>query len=519
MEQFAERNLSRTVDFLCRTGHGCAVTLSLEEPALRAIACMNSGDCLSAYHALLCAEAAAHIGTVVLCSCCGSVANFLRNHSLLLHQREPAAGPRPGKLFADEFAAVAHSAAAQGAASHRHSKMGRVIVYEGFRGDAFCDYIVAMANRDVHKLIDAINMLPLFWDAFLLLAELTDAFVEIDSPIAPYFYMLLKVTRDIDPPGCTPDYTQSHCAPLDILSYQLPADDLGLLGAFLYVSGEPELAHTAFSRLFFGSSAASAESHRKSASAPKHDARRAKLLELIASATPPAHPSSDYADIAAYVFFVYADARLPILVEVLKTLHPNKAETLAATGVFHGSAASHEVAKSCFRKSLRIKHSLDVLSMLGHTLVNLKDRGGALETFAAVLREAGTNARLLYSVAQGFFMLEMDEHAAFYAHKSLGIRSDGAVWKLVGRVHIRCKEYDQALHALRQAERFGEKDALLYMAEVSKRMDRSELVPGFYEAYIKVGEKNKSAVLKFLVDHFKEAGDVEKSNYYRAMLL
>lgn len=514
LEQFEIRNLSVTVDFLCRTGlaDDGAQTLPghrsarMPDEALAA-AQQQLGHPLAGYKALLCPVSAQHPRRTVLCGCCGALRTFLRNHCLLLHTR--AAGKNSDSdtdpHLTDTF-----------------KINGKAVVYGAYRSDPFNDFVVAAVNKDRSMLLDVISAVPLFWEALVLLCDITDEFITVPGPLAPYFYMLLKVRKDIDPPGFSADYVRGIPPSLDTLPYTVASGNPNLLAAFFFACGDPDSAHDVFNRVFFpvegtdDQDAAPPPENQNSDNAAKRSALAASLISNLKMAH---NISFEYSDIAAFVLFTKNDPKLPFFVEILKSDFSGKPETYTAMGIHQTSLGKYALARGCFRKALRLRKDPDVLCMLGHTHIHVQEKTEAISCFAEALQHCPRNFRLLYTIAQGYFILDMAEHALFYCRRALTEKSDGSIWKLAGRIHMRLKDFQAAAHALEKAVRMGEHDALLYLAELAKKTQRPEIAAGLYERYVQVGEKNRSVVLKYLVEHFDEVGDVEKCSMYRSMLL
>jgi len=69
-----------------------------------------------------------------------------------------------------------------------------------------------------------------------------------------------------------------------------------------------------------------------------------------------------------------------------------------------------------------------------------------------------------------------------------------------------------------RAEKLGEKDAILYRAEMYRKLKRTKEAIGLYERYIEIGEKNRGAVAKYLSEYYDELNEGEKARYYRGIM-
>lgn len=461
LEHFIARNLNNTVNFLLRTGMTDGAngvhTGMLEQLA---ISCQNLGNHCSAYSSLLCSESRECLYRIVFCKCCNSTRTFIRNYSLckMLDSSPPIA--RDGSLHAVRLV---------------DSPSTTIIKMPGSRRDPFLDFIEAKVKKDPILAIEVINQVPLFWDAYLLLGELTDVFVHLESPLSSYFYMHLKISRDIDHSGLRGRGCDTRSLP-----YKVESGSQNMLAAFHYCAGNSEEALGIFKQISSGG-----------------------------------YFDISYFEFYAMILYSKSDPSLVHLCEDLCNFHKDKHETLVALGVYKNSMGCHEEARKLLTRALRRKRTPDVEGLLAHVCIKLNDYDHACAHLQNALRNNLSSFRALYTAAQGYFMMGRREVSLWYCKRALEERSDGGLWKLMGRIHMALEEYTRSLKCFETAERMKEFDAILYMADVYKKIQKPQNALDLYEKYVTVGEKNRATVAKYLVEYYEEQGNMEKSSFYR----
>jgi tetratricopeptide (TPR) repeat protein len=165
-----------------------------------------------------------------------------------------------------------------------------------------------------------------------------------------------------------------------------------------------------------------------------------------------------------------------------------------------------------------MKRTPDLLCLLGSTYISRGDNDSGSRLYKEVFKSNHKNFRILYSLGFGMFRLEDYNTALFCCKRALELRQDGGLWKLLGRVQMSLGMHPQSVESLEMAAELGEADALLYQAEVYKEMKEMEKAVKSYERYIQIGKRNKTSIMKYLVEHYEETGDVEKSRKLRISL-
>lgn len=472
-QKFLTRNLRETILFLGSIGLATTATVRHPPKEQVAIAYQNTGKHSLAYRSLLCGPSAAHPRTPFFCSCCSQEANFLRNNSLRC-------------MIRAEERANALSGLLHGQATPCGPSFPPVVCQPGFTSDSFTDFLVADFTCDLPLLQKVVESEPLFWEALLLLAELADGFIEVPGPLSSFFYMALKVYRDIDPPSAC--LGPLPPGPVPALPYVPDERDSHLHAAFLYASGDPDRSFELF---------------RKILSSPRAAANEFISLDMR------------YFEMFGQLLHSRRDKTLPLLAEALSAECKDAAETQCVLGICRMQSGAYPQAKAHFIRSIMKKWSADVLCMLGHCMSRLSSRYEAEAYFLGALRGNEKNFRVLYTVAQGFFVLESYDRCAFYCQQALMRRLDGSVWKLLGRAYLKAGNPRKALRCFEQAEELGERDALLYTAEYLKKNHKMEEAIALYERYVEHGTKNKESVAKYLADYYDGIGDVLKGQRYR----
>lgn len=358
-----------------------------------------------------------------------------------------------------------------------------VIRMPGFVSDCFIDFLVAFFTRDLLLLKSVVAIEPLFWDAFLLLAELTDEFIEVSGPLSIHFYMILKIVKDIDPPSSVVSIFGNFCDK-PALPYELDKSDRNLYAAFLFCSGESDKSFDVFYDIFIGNNSGS-------------------VLDLR------------FFQMFAEILYSKHCHKLELLAEALSCESRETPEVCAILGINEMKKGLFEKAKSLFIKSLSINWSADVVCMLGHSFIRLGQNEDASRCFVSALQCNEKNFRILYTVAQGFFMIESYDRCLFYCKKALVERVDGSVWKLMGKAIMKKGNPKRALLYFEKAAELGERDALLYSAEYLRKAHKIEEAVLLYERYAQHGSQNKEAVVRYLADYYEQIGEIEKSQQFR----
>lgn len=461
IQQFVERNLNKTIEFLCKVGlaEQCSIVFSSAE--LLAISYQNARDFHMAYITLLCESSRPLLNTFVFCPCCSSRVVFLRNHSLLKSMVK-------NDGFADPLI----------------SKCISFTVLPGVRMDPFLCFIKAFINRDYNMALDVVNQLPLFWEAHLLLLELSSSFVEVYTPLAPFFYAHLKIVKDIDPPGMNFILTRNSVIDLSILPYDTEKLNINTLAALNYCYGNDKKALQLF-----------------------------KSIDCTVSFDPA------FFEFYGMLLHNNGDSSFQLVSEALATLHKNKPETNVFAGLYCLSIGSYTEARVFFKRGYKHKSTPDIACLLAYATLKLNDYEAASGIYQLVGRDNSKNFRILYSVAQGYFSMNKFPNSLAFCKKALLLREDGTIYKLMGKV---CQGLGDAVLAVgyfEHALKLGEIDALLYLAEIYKKKGEVLKVLELYDKYIKKGESNVQAVVKYLVEYYEERGDFEKMEHYKQYLI
>ncbi|KAM0680031.1 hypothetical protein GINT2_001719 [Glugoides intestinalis] len=460
IQQFVERNLNRTIEFLCKIGMAepCSIVFSPTE--LLATNYQNSRDFSMAYTILLCETSRPLLNSFVFCKCCSSRIIFLRNHSLLKSMVK-------NNSFSDPLI----------------NKCIPFTILPGVRMDPFLCFIKAFIHRDYNMALDVVNQLPLFWEAHLLLLELSSSFAEVYTPLAPFFYAHLKIVKDIDPPGIHFILTRNSTIDLSILPYSTEKLDRNTLAALNYCYGNDK-----------------------------------KALELFKSIDCTITFDPAFFEFYGMLLHNNEDTSFQLVSEALVTLHKNKPETCVFAGLCCLSIGNYTEAKALFKRGYKYKSTADIACLLAYATLKLNDNETASGIYQLVGRDNSKNFRILYSIAQGYFNMNKFPNSLAYCKKALLIREDGSIYKLMGKVCQGLGDMELAIRYFEHALKLAEVDALLYLAEIYKKKGDVVKVLELYDKYVKNGESNVEAVVKYLIDYYEERGDFEKMEYYKQYL-
>lgn len=520
----AARNLTASLAFLTALGLGGPATASFSPQETLAVAALNKKEFIGAYRALLCPESRQCPQRPLFCSCCPATTAFLRNHALLLHIRQAdlirykrsfliynTGEARPSDITAPNTDTPALDAPIA------------VSISPGAAHDGFTDYLIAAFTRDANLARTAAEALPFYWDAYLLLATLTETPVDVRGPFAQLFRMTLKIRRGLHFPIKTAASTARDTpAPSDayVLSETTPADNAALpahlsdidtrdgptLAAYLAVSGEATAAAQAFAELIF--------------QAPQP---RGALLARLLGTAPLRAPlgSLRYAELYIQHLYNHDKALLTHLAATLALEHPHAPVTHCATAAVRTLKGDTPAALRSLRRALSgapRQMLSDVCQMLGHVLVKNKRPEEAVALFVAALRGQQSNLRLLYAAIEGFFSAGEHEYVILFGRAFLARHSDGRIWKLLGRAYLNKGDVARGQRCMERAESHGEADALLYMADSLRSAGRIEEAVALYERYMATGVLNRAEVARFLTEFYDVAGDADKASEYRSFV-
>lgn len=165
MDSFFVRGLYRTIDFLNKIKIDIPPLKILFSPTdVQYTVYMNLKEYFIAYNLLLCDESKIFTDTIIFCTCCGNLKNFMRNYALFMHKKG-----NPVKINTKNC------------------------------NDDFLLYLVGLVNKDINVLLEVVNKQPYFWDAYLAIIDLvtSETVPDITGPLSEFFYMKLFVKKQI----------------------------------------------------------------------------------------------------------------------------------------------------------------------------------------------------------------------------------------------------------------------------------------------------------------------------------
>lgn len=475
IQLYRQRNLNKTVAFLI-SNLSKDVLISgrpdLDADEQLAVSLQNLKNYEKAYSSLLCPVSEDSKYKLVFCKCCSSTKIFLRNESLIK-------------------------------SSYFDINDCNILKIPGFKNDTFLNFLEGKVTKKADLIIDVINELPDFFDAYLLLSEISTGIVHLETPISLYYYLITKVNKDIDCPDFVYDILNSILTDKKDRNIRLQfresyksiiENNMNLIGAFYYCSGQIEKARDVFESILRGGY----ENVKKS----EFDSEYFYFYSLILYSAQD-HLLKDFTDFVG-------DA--------------NTIDNLICTGIYKSSILEFDSAKSLFLEALekidsdRILYIPDLRCLIAHCLVKLNENEAAKKQLLEALNLSVNNFRILYMAAQEYFEMKNIPMSFWYCKKALERKDDGGIWKLLGRIYHQRAEYEQAIECFERAQGLREYDSLLYKADVYKKMSKTEKALEEYEKYVLVGEKNKNVVINYLIDYYEELGNVERSSYYRSIL-
>lgn len=474
---FAERNLNKTVSFLIKTFphkySGIDFSAGLQE--IHSISLQNVGSHLDAYLNLLCSESKENLFKIVFCSCCISKKIFLRNSSL---------------ISTIEF---------------RNSENSRknIIKHPGFQPDPFLDFLEAKATSNLELLIQVIDQIPDFYEAYTLLNELSDTSVFLRYPISILYYLELKINKGIEIPNCIASVLNfilfneisvenEFMEFLDDLKLILEKN-LNLAASFYYCIGDMKKSRIIFER-----------SIEMSSVSFNYGTDGTKYLYF-------------------YALLLYSQSASVLIdsnpfIGFSRCLEMNLCE-----GIKEAAKENYFLAKKIFLDCLSAENDStylipDLHCLIAHVLNKLNEKDLAIQHLKDAILLVPKNFRVLYIAAQEFFEMQDLSYAFWYAKRALEANEDGGIWKLLGKIYLARNETELAKQCFEKSESMLEYDSLLYLADVYKKMDKTDKALEMYEKYVNTGTKNKEVVLKFLVSYYEDNGNLERCNYFKKMM-
>lgn len=430
LSPFIERNLFVTVEFLLKhkiVGTAPVNSSPAHPNTLLASLHVKNKEFYSAYAILLCNDSRKHIGSLVFCSCCPPVPLFIRNYALL------SASKTPPSLI-------------------EHSPIV----------DPFLLYLKAKALSDPEIANLVALQLPLFWEAFLLLIDISPISLPLQGPLLPHYHAYLKIYRDVGSPS--PDISLGQ----------------NTLAALHYCMGNPQLSLESF-----------------------------RAIDITAYFDP------SFFEFYAILLYNTNDPAFPLLCESMASFHKTRYETFTVLGLHRLLSGKATEARDLLKRAYKAHPTADIACLLAYAHFKLNDYENATMTYK--LAACGT-FRSLYSVAQGYFAMGRHAVCLSYCRRALEHREDGTIYKLMGRASQSLGNKEGAVGYFEHGRRLGEHDCLLYLAEAYKEKNEREKVLELYEEYLKTGEKNAKVVASYLVDYYSEIGDFSKLEEFRECL-
>lgn len=437
LQQFLERNLLKTVEFLLKNNILNDESSTLHSSSLISYINSENKQFYSTYFFYLCDESKKFKNSIVFCSCCSSVRVFLRNHSLI-------------KSNTSNLSLI------------------DIIILPNAKIDPFLIYLQALVKNDLELTIQVIEQLPYFWDAHLLLIELTTSLITINSPLEIFYYAYLKILKDID-------------SPISLSLKDNNNFNKNISAALQYCYSNDKKALEIFKSIDF----------------------------------------TDYFDCTFFEFYGillynFNDPIFPIICENMLYFHKNKYETLTMLGLFKLTQSKFNESKDLFKKAYKISNSADIGCLVSYSYIKLQEYENVSNFYQKIIKN---NFRILYSIAQGYYSMNKHSICLKYCKKTLEIREDGSIYKLMGKVYQSLNNIELAIRYFEKSFKLEEYDSLLYLAEIYKNKHDISKVIELYDEYLKKGEKNIKTVAEYLLGYYEEKGDFNKMESYRSYII
>lgn len=438
LSNFLARGLYKTVEFLQKIKVDIPdIQLSLSSKESLFLTFYNLKEYKKAYSFLLCDQSRKYLEEMVLCRCCSKRIVFMRNYSLLTYKRQVTLV----SLTADR--------------------------------DEFLLYLEGIALKDYTKLVKAINLNHLFWEAYLELIKMTTLenvdLLNLHTPLSDFFYMTLFCTKFIT------------------RKFKMKEEYPNLLAAVYYHKREFEKAEEIF----------------------KEVVRSPIFFEL------------DYIDLYSNILYMNKNPEIAILAQRSLETNRYRPEALCCIANFY-SLNKDPKAKEYYEMCLKINPSYSIVyTLLGNEYLEGKEIKKAIKSYNNAIRVCNEDFRAWYNLGRAYETLSMNETALFFYKKAVEYKkNDFLIWRSLGTVYFNLNDYENAIRSYKRVVQLKEPEGFMLIAEVYKMMKKYSECVEYYEKYVNslsVLDNDSKRICAFLEEYFKKVCDPDKSQKYKAM--
>jgi len=211
------------------------------------------------------------------------------------------------------------------------------------------------------------------------------------------------------------------------------------------------------------------------------------------------------------------------------SLDKYRPETCCIIGNYYSLRAEHEKAVVHFQRALRLDRSyLSAWTLMGHEYVELKNTGAAIHAYRQAVQISPRDYRAWYALGQTYEILQMPFYALFYYRKATALRPyDARMWCALAGCYRLLNRKAEAIRCYERAESNDDREgiALQELARLHRESGNDAHAAACYARNLarrdaqQLEGADTVEALKFLAEHCKSIGELDKAQPFCARLL
>ncbi|KAL3896669.1 MAG: hypothetical protein SGCHY_003923 [Lobulomycetales sp.] len=352
----------------------------------------------------------------------------------------------------------------------------------------------------VDLLIESVNLAPLNWSAWQLLAQIPDAADSLalssiilripnSCPTRPFFIVLAGADRSAPPPELDDALDQ-------LLELYPNSNTVKALAALLHY-------------------------HNRDFSESEN------IFKEIYASDP---ECLDHMDVYSNVLFCLGrEKELAMLAETCFAKDPHRVESCIVSANYYSTINDQEKAICHLEHAIKIDPTYhNAWTLIGHEFVELKDTNSAIKAYRKAVSLSPRDYRAWYGLGQAYQVLGMPLYSLQYYKKAALLRpSDSRMWTALASAYTAVDEFRAAERCLRralvamQSEHGGDSAAIEVLARIADlllRLGDRDAAAWYYK--LVVAERvpayrvYQTAACKFLKEYYIAHGDSREAAYY-----
>ncbi|KAJ1638501.1 hypothetical protein T492DRAFT_943643 [Pavlovales sp. CCMP2436] len=204
-------------------------------------------------------------------------------------------------------------------------------------------------------------------------------------------------------------------------------------------------------------------------------------------------------------------------------------ETCCIVGNYYSLRAEHEKAVLYFQRALKLdRNYLSAWTLMGHEYVELKNTGAAIHAYRQAVEISPRDYRAWYALGQTYEILQMPFYALFYYRKATALRPyDARMWSALAGCYRLLNRRAEAIRCYERAESNDDREgiALQELARLHHELANDAQAATCYARNLarrdaqQLEGADTIEALKYLAEHCKRAGKLEKAQPFCARLL